>query len=235
MLGLLVLLLVSWGLLFLFERKDLRAIGILPCPKHLIHWLLGMTLIVVFCLTLIGIETRIKTVEWNYQGLRFGLLLDAFVYHLRSALTEDLVFRGALLYLLIRRLGARWGILLSAICFGIYHVFSYGITGERWILIAYVILITGTTGWVWAYVFHKTRSIYLGLGLHIGYNLVMSCFYEAPLFGELLFSAISSTELSEPGQSFYTFFRGLFTPIATLATLVFLFRHPWFKARNISE
>jgi membrane protease YdiL (CAAX protease family) len=54
------------------------------------------------------------------------LFFDSFIYHLKSALTEDLAFRGALLYILIKKIGVQKGFFLSAITFGIYHWFSYG-------------------------------------------------------------------------------------------------------------
>lgn len=223
MIGLLVILLISWGLLFLLEKKNLFAIGLVPTPKHLVQFALGLVSLLLICLALVGIETEVMSVKWEFQGVQYPLLLEAFGYHLRSALTEDLVFRGALLYILIRRLGAKWAILLSAVFFGIYHVFSYGITGERWILIAYVVLVTGFTGYVWAFAFHKTKSIYLGLGLHVGYNMLMACFYEAQPYGELLFSALSKTDLTEPAKSYYSLFRGFFPTVLTLILLkVFL-------------
>lgn len=213
MIGLLVLLLISWGLLYLIEKKNLEAIGVIPTRIRAVHMLLGLTILVVVCLLLIGIETKLKSIAWQYTGLRMRLLGEALIYHLRSALTEDLVFRGALLYILIQRLGVRWGILISAVIFGVYHVFSYGITDERWILIGYVIVVTGCMGYVWAYIFHKTNSIYMGLGMHLGYNMLMCCFYPSQPFGESLFTQLSSVELSEPLASFYSIFRGLFPPV----------------------
>jgi membrane protease YdiL (CAAX protease family) len=103
-----------------------------------------------------------------------------------------------------------------------YHVFSYGILHERAILIAYVIVVTGFTGSVWAFAFHKTRSIYLGLGLHVGYNMVMSCFYESQPYGELFYSELSRVDLSESDQSFYSIFRGLFPSVMTLIVIKLL-------------
>jgi membrane protease YdiL (CAAX protease family) len=210
--------------LYLIEKKNLNALGLLPNAVRMGQFALGLCMIGLIGLMLIGTDTLVQSIDWKYSGLRIRLILDAFVYHLRSALTEDLVFRGALLYILIRRLGPRWGILISALCFGVYHVFSYGILHERAILIAYVIVVTGFTGSVWAYAFHKTRSIYLGLGLHVGYNMVMSCFYESQPYGEMFYSELSRVDLSESAQSFYSIFRGLFPSLTTLLVLIALVR-----------
>ncbi len=232
MLGLLVILLISWGLLFLFEKKNLGALGIVPTPRHLAQLLVGFAIIVVICSVLVYIETLLKAVQWEFKGFRPKIFFKALIYHTKSALTEDLVFRGVLLYILIRRLGYLWAILLSALCFGVYHVFSYGITAERWILIGYVVLITGFTGYVWAYAFYKTKSIYIGLGLHIGYNILMSCFYESQPYGELLFGELAKTDLSEPYEMYYTFFRGLFPSIMTLLSLKLLNRSRLIVPKN---
>lgn len=235
MLGLLVILLISWGLLFLIEKKSLKVIGIVPSPRRLRQFVYGIGLIISICLVLIFIETQLKAIKWQFQGINYSLLFDAFVYHLRSALTEDLVFRGALLYILMHRLGVKRGLLLSAIVFGVYHVFSYGILNERFILIAYVVVVTGFTGYVWAWAFYKTKSIYLGLGLHLGYNLVMSCFYESQPYGELLFTEISSVDLSEPMASFYSIFRGLFPSVLTFVALKFLLTTGLIEDTQIKE
>ena len=66
------------------------------------------------------------------------------------------------------KIGAKKAILISAIVFGVYHIFSYGMTGDKIIPILYVTLITGFTGYVWAYTFYKTKSVMLALGFHLG-------------------------------------------------------------------
>jgi hypothetical protein len=138
------------------------------------------------------------------------------MYHLRSALTEDLVFRGAILYILIQRIGATKALWLSAIIFGVYHWFSYGIIGERIVLLAYVFVVTGFTGYVWAYTFYKTKSIMLGLGFHLGYNLIMSFFFESQPFGELIMSQTSKVDLIGWNEFYYSMFRGLFPTTLSL-------------------
>lgn len=224
MLGLLVILLISWGLLHLFEKMNLNALGLFPSVKRLSQYATGFVLMVIILLSLIGIETYVKSIQWQQQEVNFGTLGKAFIYHLRSALTEDLVFRGALLYILIQRLGPKWAIWISALVFGCYHIFSYGITHERPIVLIYVTVITGFAGYVWALAFHKTKSIYLGLGFHVGYNLLMSCFYESQPYGEILFSELSSVELSESAESWYSIFRGLYPAVLNLIGLLLLLK-----------
>ena len=232
MLGLLVIIAVSWGLLYFIEKKHIDAIGIIPYPKRTLQFVIGLIIIAIIVLANIYIETIAQKIEWKANAVNYGVLWDSFVYHLRSALTEDLMFRGAILYILIRRIGATKAILLSAIVFGAYHWFSYGILNESWILLVYVFLITGLNGYVWGYSFHKTKSILLPLGFHVRSNFVMSCFIESQPYGELLFSEVAKTELTDWTGFFYSFFKGLFPGIATLICVKLLLKTPLLRPKT---
>lgn len=222
MLGLLVIILISWMLLHFMEKKSLAILGILPNTNRIIQFLIGCLLITIIVVINIYIETIIAKIDWKLNTFKYTTIFNAFLYHLKSALTEDLVFRGAILYILIQRIGATKAIWLSAIIFGVYHWFSYGIINERYILLAYVFVVTGFTGYVWAYTFHKTKSIMLGLGLHLGYNLVMSCFFESQPYGEIIFSQVSKTDLTGWNDFYLTMYKGLFPPTAMFISIQLL-------------
>ncbi|WP_353779779.1 CPBP family glutamic-type intramembrane protease [Winogradskyella sp. 3972H.M.0a.05] len=224
MLGLLVIMVVSWLLLHFIEKKNIDVLGIIPNVSRVSQFIIGFLIMTIIVLLNIYIETIILKAEWRLNAIEYTSVFNAFVYHLRSALTEDLVFRGAILYILIRRIGATKAIIISAIVFGAYHWFSYGIIGERIILLAYVFLITGLTGYVWAYSFHKTKSIMLPLGFHLGYNLIMSCFFEAQPYGELIMSQMSKVDLIGWNDFYLTMFKGLFPPVVTLVCVKLLLK-----------
>lgn len=226
MIGLLIILIISWGLLYLIERKHIDAIGIIPSRNRLLQFIIGLLFIQLIVLISIFVESQVLSIEWCYnQDFKLNDVLNAFIYHLRSALTEDLMYRGAILFILIQRLGYKWAILISALVFGVYHVFSYGMTNESVIPIIYVILVTGFTGYVWAYAFYKTRSIWLGLGFHLGYNLLMSFFFESQPFGQLIFEQVSRTEISEWNNLYLLLFKGLFPSVMTLIFLKISFKY----------
>lgn len=216
MLGLLVIIVISWVLLHFIEKKNIEVLGIIPTKKRISQFVIGFIIIAIIILLNIYIETLIFNINWKFSDINYSTIFNAIVYHIRSALTEDLVFRGAILYILIQRIGAKKALLLSAFVFGIYHWFSFGILNERIIVLAYVFIITGFTGYVWAYTFHKTNSIIMGLGFHFGYNIMMSCFFEAQPYGELLFSQLARTNISEWNGFFFSLFKGLSPSILTL-------------------
>lgn len=232
MLGLLVIIVISGLLLHFFEKDSIHVLGIIPIKKRLLQFLLGFGVITLISLVNILIETFILKVEWQLATIDYRTILSALWYHLKSALTEDLVFRGAILFILIKRLGANKAIVISAIVFGVYHWFSYGIIGERVILLVYVFIITGFTGYVWAFTFCKTRSIMLGLGFHLGVNFINACFFESQPYGELLFQVVSRIDLQDWNWLWFHLFKGLFPSIITL---VFVKQYLSFQSKKISE
>ncbi|MEY8848236.1 CPBP family intramembrane glutamic endopeptidase [Psychroserpens sp. XS_ASV72] len=224
MLGLLVIIVISWLLLHFIENKSIDALGVVPNLHRISQFFIGCFIITIVVLISIYVETIVLNVKWQFNEVNYRTIFNAFVYHLRSALTEDLLFRGAILYILIQRIGATKAIWLSAILFGIYHWFSYGIIGERAILMAYVLLITGCTGYVWAYSFYKTKSIALGLGFHLGYNLVMSFFFESQPYGQLIMEMTSKEALFGWSEFMFSMFKGLFPSILTLICVKLLLK-----------
>ena len=225
MLGLFVILIASWGLIYLIERKGIDVIGIVPNKKRGIQFIYGLIFIVIIGLLNVYLETVFLEVNWKMQhDIEYKSIVSALIYHLRSALTEDLVFRGAILYLLIRKMGPKRAILISGLFFGIYHVFSYGMALNKIIPLLYVVLITGFTGYVWAYTFYKTKSIFMGLGFHLGVNLINIFFFEAQPFGEMLFTEVSRAEVSEWNNFLYLIFKGLFPAVLTFAFIKILYK-----------
>jgi len=214
--GILIILGASWLLLFFLEKKNLSVLGFTPLSKRILQLLLGFVFIIVLYSLLILAETFILTIEWEFnKSFDLSSLAGSLWYHTKSALTEDLIFRGAILYILANRFSNKVAILASTIIFGIYHWFSYGMFGSGIVPMVYIFIITGTTGAVWAYSYFKTNSIFLALGFHIGWNFVSTLFFDNQPYGELLFQQISLTPLSEWGNFFFQFGRGLAPSLIT--------------------
>lgn len=124
-----------------------------------------------------------------------GIILKSSWWDVKSVLTEELIFRGALLYILIRKLGSRKGILISAIAFGIYHWFSYGVFGNLMAMVL-VFIGTGLMGYAWAWAFSKTQSIMLPFGFHLGWNLIYNTIFSKGPLGESLVISQGGNELT---------------------------------------
>lgn len=184
MLGILVILAVSWLLLYLIERQSLLVLGIFPSRKRAGQFFTGVLVTFTLCLILQFFESLVRSAEWRVnESLSFVTVLNRLWWDFRSVLTEELVYRGALLYLLITKLGAQRGILISAVAFGIYHWFSFGIFGNL-LPMFFVFMGTGTMGYSWALAFVKKRSIMLPLGLHFGWNATFNTLFSRGPLGE---------------------------------------------------
>ncbi|WP_339606735.1 type II CAAX endopeptidase family protein [uncultured Roseivirga sp.] len=194
MLGILIILLVSWLMLFLFEKKGLLALGFTPFGLRLKQFGLGFLVSAVICTMVTLALARLKSETWLLSDqFSFTLLLDSAWYDLKSVFTEELIYRGALLYILIKKLGSKKGVLISAIAFGVYHWFSFGAFGNL-VPMIYVFLLTGLMGLVWAYAFAKTKSIMLPFGLHLGWNVINNGLFSKGPLGEIALVATGGIE-----------------------------------------
>jgi len=143
------------------------------------------------------LESYLKSSEWiineDFSPLHF---LEAFWWDFKSVLTEELIFRGVLLYILFRKIGTRKSVLISAIAFGVYHWFSYGVLGNVMDMVL-VFLGTGLMGFAWALAFSKTNSIMLAFGLHLGWNFVHNTIFSKGPLGEMLLISKGGNDLSD--------------------------------------
>ncbi|OCX53446.1 hypothetical protein BEL04_03860 [Mucilaginibacter sp. PPCGB 2223] len=193
MIGIIIEVLLSYVLLRIFEQKNLIVLGFTPVKLRLPQILSAFLLAAALCALDKWKDALLTHIEWNLNPLfTLGMLGIAFWWVLKAVLYEDLIFRGALLYIANRKLGEKWAIILSAVCFGVYHWFSYGLLGNP-VMMIIVFIVTGTAGWIWAWSFVKTRSMALGFGLHLGYDFTeIVLFSKGPLGKQLLVSVQSS-------------------------------------------
>lgn len=214
MLGLFVEILLSWIVLRIFEKRGLEALGIKPDYPRLFHLIAGAALAAVLMSGYFGLQTLFSGGQW-LVNLEYSWreALSGITYTLKSVLYEELIFRGALLYIAIRKIGELKGCALSAIAFGIYHWFSYGVIGNV-IPMIYIFLITGAGGLAFAWAFAKTNSLYLPIGLHLGSNLVsIILFSQGPLGNQLLIPDGGSSIAAIPSL-FLFLFQVLVLPVA---------------------
>ena len=190
MVGLLAELAVSWLLLRFLYRENLEPLGFRITKSRLIEFLFGLLAAVISCAIYFLLVTGLTNTELSVNSeYSFGTFLNSVWWTLKSVLFEELLFRGAVLYILIRKIGALKACIVSAIAFGIYHWFSYGIFGNV-IPMIYILILTGIAGLMFAIAYAETKSMYMPIGLHLGWNLVtIIIFSEGPLGNQILISA----------------------------------------------
>jgi membrane protease YdiL (CAAX protease family) len=192
--GILIFLALSWALLFSVEKESLLALGFTPLLLRLKQFGFGFLISSVLCIVVTLALSALKAETWILSD-QFSIerLFSSVWYDLKSVFTEELIYRGAILYILIKKLCHKKAILISAVAFGIYHWFSFGVIGSL-IPMIYVFLLTGLMGLVWAYAFAKTKSIMLPLGLHLGWNVIVNGLFSKGPLGEMTLVASGGVE-----------------------------------------
>ena len=216
MLGLLVILILSWLLLYITQKQNILVLGMVPTGRRLLLMGTGLLITATLCVLVQYLEAYLSDYDWLLNDqMSSTQLLQMIRWDLQSVLTEELIFRGALLYLLIQKIGTRKSILLSAIAFGVYHWFSYGVLGN--IMAMVVVLIgTGLMGYAWAWAYAKTRTILLPIGLHLGWNVTYNTVFSKGPLGDGLLIAPTGQELTD-WISLLNFLTGLvFVPMIVL-------------------
>jgi membrane protease YdiL (CAAX protease family) len=117
--------------------------------------------------------------------LTAGILWEGIWWNIKSVLFEEFIFRGALMYILIKKLGPVKAIIISSISFGIYHWFSHEVIGNP-VQMIITFLTTGLMGVVYAYGYAKTFSLYVPVAIHLGWNLVRSVVFSETVIGDQL-------------------------------------------------
>lgn len=196
MIGILIAFVISWGLLFAIEKKNLLVLGFLPLAKRAKQFAIGFIITALLCIAAQYIESVLKSTTWALnESSSGGILWQSFWWDVKSVFTEELVFRGALLYILIQKIGSK-GIWLSALAFGIYHWFTLGVLGNP---LAMILVFTGTgiMGYAWALAFSRTKSLMLPFGLHLGWNFLNNSIFSKGPLGEGLLVLKNGNELGD--------------------------------------
>lgn len=215
MAGLIVELILSWLLLWLFFKKGLRVLGIVPTQGRLYHLFFGI-LIAAVCSVLYYLSFVLFTTnQWTLNTVFTGQkLVTSSWWTLNSVLYEEFIFRGALLYILIQKLGVRTACLISAICFGVYHWFTSGALGDP-VQMIIIFIMTGTWGVMFAMAFARTKSLYLPIGLHFGWNFVSTVIFSQGPLGKQLLIISGGKNLSDVLSVVVLIFQLLAVPVFT--------------------
>ncbi|MBP8114653.1 MAG: CPBP family intramembrane metalloprotease [Chitinophagaceae bacterium] len=186
MIGIIIQLIISWLLVWLFEKKGLGVLGFYPTKRRLLQFAFFF-LITALCSTSDFIMRMVFAKEqWQLNpNLTASLILSGLWWNIKSVLFEELIFRGALMYILIKKLGPVKAIIISSIAFGIYHWFSHEVFGNP-VQMIITFLTTGLMGVVYAFGYAKTFSLYVPIAIHLGWNLVRSVVFSETVIGNQL-------------------------------------------------
>lgn len=187
MVGILVQLALSWAIVWFVAKENLRVLGISPTRQRMLEFALYFTVTGVLCASGFLLKMLIAKQQWQLNpAFQWEPMVTGLWFSVKSTLFEELIFRGVLLYLLIRKLGVTKGIIISGIAFGIYHWFSHELF---WNVQAMVIefIITGIMGLVLAYGYAKSKSLYIPIAIHLGWGIVQMVVFSGGTVGNQIF------------------------------------------------
>jgi membrane protease YdiL (CAAX protease family) len=187
MLGILIQFVISYLIIRWVLKDNLTVLGLYPSKIRITNLLLfcilaGLCSSITFWLRILFAQEL-----WILNPtLNWPLTFNAIWYNLKSVIYEELIFRGALFYILIKRLGGTKAILISSIAFGIYHWFTFEVLNNP-VQMFWIFIITFSAGYIYALGFYKTNSLYAPIGMHFGWNIVQSFVFSAGNIGSGLF------------------------------------------------
>lgn len=211
MIGIIVQLAVSWLIIWFYEKGNLSCLGLMPTRKRLLDFTLFFFITAACAASGFLLQFIIAKQRWMLNpSINPIAILQGVWFVIKSVLFEELIFRGVLLYILIRKLGSAWAIVISAVAFGIYHWFSHELWGNPSQMVI-EFLTSGTMGLVLAYGYAKTFSLYVPVAIHLGWNIVQMVIFSGGGIGNQLFVAVLPAPVVT--ISYFSYFTMLFLPI----------------------
>lgn len=223
MLGLIIQLIISYFIIRWVEKEDLSVLGLKPTQSRITYFFL-FVLIAGFCSSITFLQRMLFASEsWILNpSLTWQLTVNAIGYNIKSVLYEELIFRGVIFYILIKKLGSTKAIVISAIAFGIYHWFTYEVFNDP-VKMIWIFVITFSAGYVYALGFYKTNSLYTPIGMHLGWNIVQSFIFSNGNVGPGLL--IEQLPVPQVQVSYLTYYSISFLHlILFVSVFIFVFR-----------
>ncbi len=183
MLGIIIQLAVSWLFIWIFEKGNLSFFGFHPSLERVKDFFLFSVITALCCASGFWLRMYFGNDTWHVNPLfNLTLLLKGLWWNIKSVLFEELIFRGAIFYILIKKIGAIKALLISSVVFGIYHWFSQNAFGNIQQMVV-VFFLTGIMGAVYAYGYIKTSSLYVPIAIHLGWNFTQSFIFSQGVIG----------------------------------------------------
>lgn len=228
-----ILLALSWLLLRL-EGRGLNTIGIDQPRRRSIEFAVGFVALGLAVGTQ-QLGLALSAGDAFVANTDFGVrdLVSALRFTINSVLYEELLFRGYLLYRAIQWFGTTRAVLLSAAAFGVYHWFTYNAFGNP-AMMAFVFLMTGMFGYVWARAFVATGSVALPIGLHLGWNTVANVVFSGGPLGRALLVPRSGASHINASSSAGAIFNIAFPVLIAVVLLWYLRRIDAVRVRTPS-
>ena len=189
------LLLLCWFTIYLSEKRNIFHRWLFPARLRGSEFLLGLIVSIVLCLLTQIFPSLLDGRTWHLsKDISISKLTFSVLYDFNSVVSEEVLFRGIILYFLIKYWKTGPAMLISASVFGIYHWFTFGVWGNLAAMVL-VFVVTGLMGYVFAVAYVKTKSIILPVGIHLGWNWINNTVFSNGPNGTQLLEADKTVPL----------------------------------------
>jgi membrane protease YdiL (CAAX protease family) len=153
----------------LLDPAPLAAFGVALHERWLRDFAIGLTVAAVMLVAVLAGSFLLGDVRITWSGSLSALpaILLTLAALTVSAFSEELIFRGYPLQVLMKGLGPWGAIALLSFLFGLLHWMNPGATGMS-------VLGTVLAGVALSIAYVKTRSVWLPYGIHLGWNVGLS-------------------------------------------------------------
>lgn len=219
MVGIIVQLAISWLIIWLYERSNLKVLGLHPTTKRVLDFTLFFLITAICCAIGYFLKMYFGKQQWQLNPqLTLNLILSGLWFNLKSVLFEELIFRGVLLYIMIKKLGSIKAIIISAVAFGVYHWFSQEMFGNP-VQMIIMFFVTGAMGALLAYAYSKTYSLYIPIAIHLGWNIIAQViFSEGPIGNQLFVEVLPRPAVT---VSYFVYFTMFLLPMISMLLINF--------------
>jgi membrane protease YdiL (CAAX protease family) len=181
------LLAISWLIVWLYNKSNLSVLGLTPTKERLKLVLILFIATAICCTTTYLMKMYFAKEQYilNLKLTSKLILLESW-QTLRGVLTEELICRGVLLYILIKKVGSKWAIIITSVAFGLLHWLNNGIFGNI-VQMVVIFAFTFGMGLLLAYSYAKTFSILIPTAIHFGWDLTQNFIFPDRPEGNHLF------------------------------------------------
>ncbi|MGE5494445.1 MAG: lysostaphin resistance A-like protein [Burkholderiales bacterium] len=201
-------LLIAFMLIYVrfIEKRPLRSIGLTRerfAARYAAGFCAGFVLLALYAAPAL-LATPVK-----YEGITWLAALYLGAFAVQSA-AEEIVFRGYVMSALMRRGGAAWAVLISALVFTLVHIPGSSL-GVAELLPIFLL------GAMFALYTLRTGSLWGAFGFHAAWNFFTGCVSPVPLGpNKISYSALSGDFSAEQDAAGYIMATALFLFVISL-------------------
>jgi len=220
MLQLIGLFAISWLIVWLFDKHNLSVLGLMPTKERLKLCFYLFVVTAICCSTAFVLKMYFAKEQYTISPkLTTSVIFSELWNNIRGVLTEELLCRGVVLYILMKKLGSKWAIIISSIIFGLLHWLNNGVFGNA-IQMSIVFLFTFFMGLLLAFSYVKTFSILTPFAIHLGWNLTQNFIFPDKPEGNHVFILAAQPPIVT--VSYFVFFVLLLFPKVSAIGLDYL-------------